>query len=314
MSTPFTLVQLRYFVEAARSGNMTAAARRLHVSQPAMSSAINQLENDLGVKLFTRVPRKGVRLTRNGRHFFDDAEELLARAASVAEKVGRSPALVGEKVKVGIYLPVAPFQAPRLLQRFVDRYPGISVEIFEVDHDELTVLLQRNEIDLAISYSLTPFEGMVVESLQEVPPHLVVPATHRLARRREPIDLREVAEETLILLDLPYTAGYYSRVLRAAGVEPEVRFRLRGYETVRGMVARGFGVTIFNQRIRHDLVYDGDAVRALELLGAHEPMVIQLVRPQLVASSAVDAFAATCREVFGSTKTAMSTQDDLPAI
>lgn len=81
----FSLVQLTHFTEAARAGSMTVAAARLFVSQPALSASISQLEKELGVTLLERIPRRGVRLTRAGRKFYEDSVMLLDRAQAMSE-------------------------------------------------------------------------------------------------------------------------------------------------------------------------------------------------------------------------------------
>jgi DNA-binding transcriptional LysR family regulator len=92
-----------------------------------------------------------------------------------------------------------------------------------------------------------------------VPPHVVLPAGHPLAGRRQ-VRLRDLACEQFILLDLPRSREYFLGVHAAAGVEPLIRHRSQGYETVRAMVARGLGYSILNARPRHDRTYGGHQV------------------------------------------------------
>ena len=73
----FSLIQLQYFVAVANAGSFTVAARQIRVVQPTLSTSIKQLERSLGYALFDRVPRRGVRLTRRDRRFYDEATKLL---------------------------------------------------------------------------------------------------------------------------------------------------------------------------------------------------------------------------------------------
>lgn len=298
MDTRFTLTQLRYFAEAARVGSMTDAAKRLHVSQPALSSAIKQLERELGVELLERLPRKGVRLTSAGRQFHLDAVGLLAYADGVAERaLGSGRALTGT-LRLGMYLPMAPFRAPALLQAFVHRHAGIAVEMYEADHDQLERMLDDHDIDVAIAYDMAPFERHVSEPLEEIPPHMIVAPEHPLASAPGPVRLMQFAHDPLILLDLPHTAHYYLSLYRSQGIEPEVRYRVQGFETIRGLVGRGFGVAMLNQRIGHHRTYGGGEVVPLELAGSLPGLRLMLVQRRGEASARVNAFAEVCREHF----------------
>lgn len=301
MATSFSLVQLGYFAETARAGSMSVAAKRLHVSQPALSSAISQLERDLGADLFTRVPRRGVTLTRLGRQFFEDAVLLIAQAEAMEASVTRVSNPLGGQLRVGIYQPMTPVRAPQLLRAFSQKHPQVRVDLVEADQEELMSLLQSHQIDVALSYAMIPFPGMTSEPLEEIAPHAILPVTHPLAQRSEPVRLEELAADPMVLLDLSYTGGYYLGLFRDAGLEPNVRFRVSGYETVRAMVAAGFGFSLLNQRIHHDLVYSGNAVTVKELADDAAALEVQLVAmPDGPVPELVEAFSAVCRQVYAS--------------
>lgn len=296
----FSLSQLAHFTETARAGSMTLAAKRLHVSQPALSSSIKQLEKDLGVDLFERIPRRGVRLTRTGRHFYEDAVVLLAQARSMEDSVARRSGSFGGTLRIGMYQPMAPFRAPLLLQAFTQQHPEVAVDLLEADQEELAGLLADRNVDVVVSYAMVPFHGVHTELLEEIRPHAIVSPTHHLAARREPVALAELAADPLILLDLPHTAPYYLGLFRASGLSPHVRFRVRGHETVRGLVARGFGVAVLNQRIGLGRTYSGETVHTVELAGDLEPLPVHLVcHPDDRDDPPVAAFMALCRQLFG---------------
>lgn len=295
----FSLVQLTHFTETARAGSMTDAAKRLHVSQPALSSSISQLERDLGVTLFDRIPRRGVRLTRDGRQFFEDAVLLLAQAAAMEESLTRSHRSLGGRLRIGIYAPIAPFRAPQLLQAFTQRYPAVSVELVEADQDELEQFVTDGDIDVALSYAMVPFEGLHAEVLEDVPPHVLVPTSHHLSSRAQPVHLRELAQDPLILLDLRHTGGYYLGLFRDAGVSPTVRFRVSGYETVRGLVARGFGISILNQRVPVRRTFSGELVRVLDIADDVPSLSLHVVcRPAERAQPLIQAFHDVCQTLY----------------
>lgn len=294
----FSLVQLTHFTETARAGSMTDAAKRLHVSQPALSSSINQLERDLGVSLFDRIPRKGVRLTREGRQFFEDAVVLLAHAAAMEESATRSRRSLGGRLRIGIYAPIAPFRAPQLLQIFTQRHPAVAVELIEADQDQLERLVTDGDVDVAVSYAMVPFAGLHSELLEKVPPHAILPTSHHLASRAGPVHLQELAADPLILLDLPHTGGYYLGLFRDKGLSPTVRFRVAGYETVRGLVARGFGIAILNQRVPVKRTFSGELVRVVDIADDVPALALHVVcRPAERTDPLIQAFHEVCEEL-----------------
>jgi DNA-binding transcriptional LysR family regulator len=106
-------------------------------------------------------------------------------------------------------------------------------------------------------------------------PYVLVAKGHRLARRRK-VSLRELAEEPMVLLDLPHSGVYLERVVESTGVRPQVRHRTAGFETVRAMVAHGQGWSVLNQRPASNTTYDGAEVVNLEITDPIEPLEVVL--------------------------------------
>src|SRR5258708_5694566 len=127
----FTLVQLRYFVGAAELGGMTAAARELMVAQSAISSAIANLEREVGVQLFLRHHAKGLSLTPAGARFLTEARDFLAHAARLAESAQDLGAALTGDLEVGCFVTLAPFVVPRLLASFAEHHPAVRVVLTE---------------------------------------------------------------------------------------------------------------------------------------------------------------------------------------
>lgn len=276
---PFTLVQLRYFAAAAELGSMTAAAKQLLISQSAISTAIAALERDLGVQLLVRHHAKGLTLTPAGRDFLRELREFLAHATELgdtARGVGRS--VVGDLV-VGWFSTLAPFTLPELVAEFERRHPAAALRVIEDEHAQLRDYLRDGRCELAVMYAYD-LGGLDVQTIGSFAPYVVVAADHRLASRSR-IALRDLTPEPMILLDLPHTAEYFLSLFRSNGLpEPAVRFRSRGYETVRALVGRGLGFAILNQRPRHDLTYDGARLHTLELTGQPTALDVVVAWPQ----------------------------------
>ncbi|MBL3699803.1 LysR family transcriptional regulator [Leucobacter luti] len=295
----FTLVQLRYFVAVAQREHMTAAAADLNLTQSTLSSAIAQLERELGVALFLRVPRRGLQLTPAG-------EILLARSAAFleeAELIGRTVQSSGEvlsgEISVGLYAPLAPYQAPLILQRFERQFPEVSVTFVEGDQGTLQEALYDGACEIALMYDLGVDERFERTVIDRIPPHVIVAEEHPLVQRgRAEVSLAELADEPFILLNLPHTRDYYLSLFRQLGVSPRIRHISLGYETVRSFVAQGHGYSVLNQWVDYGRTYSGSRVVPIRLADELPPTEVSLVaRRGLVPTRKARAFAQVCTEL-----------------
>jgi DNA-binding transcriptional LysR family regulator len=142
-----SLRQLEAFCAVSMAGSVSAAARRLHRTQSAVSAAVSELEAALGIPLFERAGR-GLRPT-------DAARRLLPRALEVVERAAELPALAGgahgvaERLRLGASRTIGPFVMPGLLARFATLHPRAAVELSVANTAELLARLRRSELDLA---------------------------------------------------------------------------------------------------------------------------------------------------------------------
>ncbi|WP_149538020.1 LysR family transcriptional regulator [Siccirubricoccus phaeus] len=293
-----SLRALRYLVTVADQGSVTAAARRLHVSQPAISEALAALEAEFGLPLFLRHHARGVTPTPAGARVVAEARQLLAHAADVARTaraLGGAPA--GE-ITLGCFLTVAPRFLPRLLAAFAARHPAIAVRLEEGDQQELLTQLALGRTELALAYDFALPETVEAETLAELPPHAVLPLHHPLAKRPR-LKLEELAGERLLLLDLPHSRDYFYSLFRAKGLEPRIGFASRSQELIRGMVGNGHGFAIQNAVAQSAHAVDGSRVTTLPLDPDLRPVRLMLLSPRgLPARPAVAAFAGFVREAF----------------
>jgi DNA-binding transcriptional LysR family regulator len=238
----FTLVQLRYFAAAAEHGSMTAAARTLMVSQSAVSTAVAQLEKELGVQLLLRHHARGLTLTEAGRGFYQELRGFLLHSSELAESARRAGQALVVDLAVGCFITLAPFRLPSLLAAYHGRFPDVRVTMIEGEHARLKRALRSGECELALMYGYDLNEDIDRITVDAVPPYALVSAEHKLAGRTPPeIGLAELDGEPMVLLDLPHSASYLESVLRGAGVEPVVRAphrRLRNGARAGGAWAR----------------------------------------------------------------------------
>jgi DNA-binding transcriptional LysR family regulator len=293
----FTLVQLRYFAAAAEHGSMTAAARELVVSQSAVSTAVAQLEKELGVQLLLRHHARGLALTAAGREFYAELRAFLAHSQELADSAANAgKALVGE-LAVGCFDTLAPFWLPRLVTRYAAEHPDVRVRAIEDEHSALTRALRAGECEVALMYGYDLGDDLATTRVGTAPPYVLVSPDHPFAGRAE-VRLRELAEEPMVLLDLPHTGAYFRSLFETLGIEPLIGHRTRGYETVRAMVAAGHGYGVLNQRPAHDRTYAGGRVVNLPIadkLPALEIVVARVKDARLTRKA--EAFVRVCADL-----------------
>jgi len=252
----YTLRQLEYFVAVADAGTVTGAAARVHLSQSAMSTAISELERTLGVQLVLRRHARGITLTPAGAALLADARALLAQATDLEQHASHLGGEVAGAISIGVFAILAPYVVPELLSRAARDAPDLELSTIEDTHDRLAEGLTGGLFELALGYDLSDHPELDKEVLCEVTPHVLLPAGHRLARRRR-MSLSALADEPLVLLDLPHSRDYFARLFAASGVTPWVRHRTLSAELARALVARGVGYTVLNLRPRTDVSIEG---------------------------------------------------------
>ena len=258
-----TLKQISYVLAAAEEGNVTAAARKLHVSQPAVSSAIAALEQHYAIKLFTRLPSKGISLTPFGAIVMSEARRLCDQAQALAVLATPDARIAGD-VSICCYEALAPYVLPRLLRRVEERLPAVSIRFSESDLENTAVNLRQGSADLAITYDLGLEDDIDEQVLYTLQPHVICARDHPFAQRKS-VRLRELDRQKLVLLNQPLSAQYVLGLLRARGAEPEVVMRAKNFELHRSLVANGFGVAVSHTLPESNLSYDGQAICAVPI-------------------------------------------------
>lgn len=293
-----TLVQLQYFVTAARKLSMTAASVDLHVAQSAVSTAIAQLERSLGVQLFIRQRSKGLALTEAGEQLLRDAQSLLAHVDEIADTVRGHHYNVRGTLRLACFVTLAPFVLPRLISSVQQQYPHLRIEIIEADMGGTVDMLLSGAVEGAIAYDFGHVADVTFEPLYTAAPHVILPAEHELATR-ESLHLRELNGHDLVLLDIPRSREYFLGMLEGHGVSPHIRYSSRSYETVRSLVARGHGYSILNHIPQGGMTYDGGYLAALPIADDIDPLQVCFVHATNVRPTArTKVVSALAREIF----------------
>lgn len=296
----FTIRQLEYFVATAEAGSIKLSSERINISQPAISSAISHLENELGVQLFVRHHARGLTLTPPGKRILREAKLLIRQASGLYALAGELTGEIRGPLSVGCLTTLAPMVLPELVHAFSKSHPDVSLSVVEGDPRRLVECLRAVEIDMAISYDLMIPDDIAYEPLVSLPPQVLLAGDHRFAGRKS-LRLKDLAGEGMILLDLPYSRQYFLDLFETEGLEPNIHARSENQEVIRTMVANGFGFTIVNVRPRNLTARDGRELVSVPLKGRHKAMTIGMMSlRQDRKPRVVDAFEAHCRSMISS--------------
>lgn len=235
----------RILREVARLGSMTAAARALSYTQPAVSHHIARLEAEAGTPLVVRHGR-GVRLTEAGRILVEHVEDVLARMDDAQEQIAAIAGLRAGRVRVAVFPTAAGALLPDALARLAERAPGVSVTLVDAEPPEALSLLRAGDTDIAVvfRYEHTPPDADArfrEVALARDPLRLLVPAGHPLAAAEAP-RLADLAGQRWAS-GCARCRDHLRWACGRAGFVPDIAFATEDHVAVQRLVARGLAVT-----------------------------------------------------------------------
>ncbi len=204
------LRHVRYFIAVAEYLNFSKAAQQLHIAQPPLSRQIRQLEEALGVTLFTRNKRR-VALTKAGQVFLGEARKLVLQAGHAMEAARHAQKGESGIVRIGIASGLGG-AVSRVVFEHRKRLPAIDIECRDVFSTLQNEALRKGEIDIGFLRPPVDRANLDCEVLFEEEFVVVLPRTHHLAKRRF-LRLKEVAGEPLIVFDRSFSSGLYDKIL-----------------------------------------------------------------------------------------------------
>lgn len=286
-----SLRQIRYFTAVANAGQVSRAARQLNVSQSALTNAVKQLEDIIGVTLFVR-HGNGVTLTYEGNIFHDHA----LRVMSVVEEAVRSPGRKRDDVKgrlrLAITYTVAGYFIPPYIERFQRAFPGVEIDITEAPRARIEDGLLSGNFDLAVmlTSNIADQEGLEFETLIQSRRRLWLASRHPLLTQPS-VTLADVAREPYIMLTVDEASNTAQRYWNQTAYRPNTILRTSSVEAVRSFVAGGMGVTILSDMVYRPWSLDGRRVEVIPLADRVPSMDVGLAWPANVPlASAVSAF------------------------
>jgi DNA-binding transcriptional LysR family regulator len=258
------LRHFRTFVTLAEELHFGRTAHRLHTAQPVISRTIKELEQELGVQLFSRSARQ-TELTASGEAFLPSAKAVLdnCERGARAARAGTSKGI--EHLRLGLLIGAAQPEVGRILRRFREANPIATIIVSEVDEDNFANALVAKDIDAAVAWDASIPPGLHSERIASVPMSAIVPDDHRLARRKS-LELLDMQGEDIILpirQKQPVIAERYRSICDAKGFTPNIMIEVATTIDMLALVSGGVGIG--NAPITPGLAYPGVSIVPLKL-------------------------------------------------
>lgn len=290
------LRHLRYFIAAAEAENVSRAALKLRVSQPALSRQIRDLEEELGFSLFER-SAKSVRLTEAGRAFLTEGRAVVQRAEE-AVKAARAIATAG---RVELHVGYAPSPTVRImpasLRAFQTRFPKVRVRLHDVSTEEMLAGVREGKLDVAflVRPSSRMLRGLHFEELAQDTLCLAAPPGHPLARLRF-IPLAQAAREALVVFsskDYPEYHDYLDALFAPIKAKPRIAQEQDSSASLIAAVESGAGLAIVPESFSCSA---GPRLKLIPLSPAPEPFVIGAVWTKKGLTPLAESFCKSAKE------------------
>lgn len=238
--------RLEIFVAVAERLGFSAAARALHLSQPAVSQQVAALERELGAQLFERSSRR-VRLTAAGAALLARSGGLLREHAEARRAVAAAEGRIAGELAVAASLTVGAYVLPPALARLAEHHPELRVRVAIENSEQVAASLREGRVDLGFVEGELDAPDLVVQSLRDDELVVIAPQGHRFASQDE-LALDDLVREPFVVREPGSgTRQVAESHLRAAGVDPaglRVVAELSGIDAIKAAVAAGLGVSI----------------------------------------------------------------------
>ncbi|MGN6728537.1 MAG: DNA-binding transcriptional regulator OxyR [Rhodanobacteraceae bacterium] len=288
------LRDLRYLVALAEHRHFGRAATASHVSQPTLSTQIRKLEEELGVTLVERTPRR-VLLTETGREIVARARDVLHEVEQIRGIARRTRDPEAGSVRLGIFPTLGPYLLPHVVPEVRKRFPKLELLLVEEKTGEVLRRLREGKLDAGVLALPIHDDTLQSEFLFEEPFLLAAPKDHPLAQRSA-LKLADLEDQSLLLLEDGHCLRDQAlEVCRMAGAGEKTGFRATSLETLRQMVAADVGVTLLPVLAVKPPVAHAQSMKLIEFRGRAPSRRIAMVWRK---SSALAPFLKRLAQVF----------------
>lgn len=241
-----TLAQLQYFKTLAHVLHYTRAAEELHIAQPSLSYSINELEKELGVKLFNKEDRK-VTLTLYGEQFLPYVESALATINDGTDALRQMSGSTMQVVRLGYFHSISASLIPALMKDLYEQNENDRLRFQFSEGTSFDLMGQLKKGDLDLAFCMLTDDWIETVPIMKQPLYLAVPKEHPLAERSF-VDFADFANEPMILLDKTSSLRVrVDQIFAKGGVAPNALFVVRECNAALQYVSLGFGVSILPQ-------------------------------------------------------------------
>lgn len=245
--------ELLYIKTIADTKSISKAAEELFIAQPSLSQSLQRIERELGTHLFIREPR-GMKLTYAGEKYYLMAKEILDIYSDFKSEITHINELKAGRLVIGIARYMGMNILPNVLPDFNKNYPNIEIIIREENTRALENLVLGGNVDFALTHvhKKEMNEKINYEILKEDEFLLVTPKGYlinsdkiKIKNGKSYVDLRDLEGEKFILLDINKgIRKVQDRTIKSYGINPEVVFTTKNFETAKRLAANGMGITI----------------------------------------------------------------------
>ena len=231
-----TPLQMKYFDAVCHFQNISKAAASLHISQPTITVAIQSLESELGIKLFYR-NGKHLLLTQEGTIIWDKVANILSHIEQLENEI-RDVAHNKNHIRLGVPLQIGVKLLPKLFNEFKTLHPEINLDICEAGGIEALQLIERDELDMAITnYDNNFSENLIYKKVGENEICFCTSPQNPLSAKQY-ITPEEIANEKLVML----SGGFFinravNSMFQASGIKPEILLYSSQLHTIKNMVS-----------------------------------------------------------------------------
>jgi len=265
------LHQLRYLAAVAQSGlNITAAAQKLHTSQPGVSKQIKLLEDELGFQIFVREGRNLTRITPAGQQVIERALKILQEAQSIRDLSTELRDEGKGSLSIGTTHTQARYVLPDVIREFRGRYPNVRLNLHQGTSEQIAEMVAHDRIDCAVATgSEHLFADLTLLPCYRWHRTVIVPKDHPLASGGR-LTLRALAAYPIVTYTFSFTgpSSLYEAFAKA-GLTPNVAITARDADVIQTYVRLGLGVGIVAHMAFHDDDPDLVAIDAAHLFAAH---------------------------------------------
>jgi len=296
------LRHLRYFTAVVRWHGYREAARQVNIAQPALSQAVVELEDELGLKLFNREKRRA-RLTPEGEVFYVEALRVLETAGQAMEAARRAARGEIGILRIGFLGSATSSFLPSLIRLYRQRYPGVKLVLNELTPVQQDEAFARGELDIGFTRPLNKEQSALRESRTLYKEPLLVAMPEHAAPRAKVMELAKLEGTPLVLFHRQGAPGLFDSITalcHQAGFVPRVEHEPNMMQTVLSLVASEAGATIVPACVSN-LRADGVAFRRITPDDVRVQLVLTWPRGEI--SAVVRAFLDLLQEEAATVRT-----------